>query len=319
MTDVHHHGLTLGATYSRRGLSSLLGEPTLGHSREGIFYCTRSSMTLLLVDLEKQDKENRFHFNDYFESEFFHWDSQPAQHLATPRIRELVDGTVNTLLFARRSQKIKRKTQPFVYCGRLEFAESEPDTAKPAHLIFRSLDYDDYSTNDDLLDLYLWEPKWWGKTTTNTTSKSGEISADRRKRHTPPTETERSGLTTSRVGQGWYRQEVLEKWGGRCPVTGLSIRRLLIASHIVPWSDSTDDERLDPDNGILLSPNVDALFDRHLLSFTDEGEIVCARSISEDDLRTMGIDTSATIRVSEGMRRYLSRHRERSRSSTSMG
>ena len=94
-------------------------------------------------------------------------------------------------------------------------------------------------------------------------------------------------------------------------MTGLTIRRLLIASHIVPWSDSTDNERVDPDNGILLSPNVDALFHRHLLSFTDEGEIVCAQSISEDDLRMMGIDPSATITVSEGMRPYLSRHRIR--------
>ena len=68
--------------------------------------------------------------------------------------REMVDGTANTLLFARRFQKIKSKTQAFVYCGRLEFAESEPDTSKPVHLIFRSLDYDDYSTNDDLLDIH---------------------------------------------------------------------------------------------------------------------------------------------------------------------
>lgn len=80
-----------------------------------------------------------------------------------------------------------------------------------------------------------------------------------------PNETERTGLVTSRVGQGQYRQDLIRKWGGKCAVTGFDKLELLIASHIVPWKDSTNIERLDVENGILLSPNLDALFDQHLM------------------------------------------------------
>ena len=65
------------------------------------------------------------------------------------------------------------------------------------------------------------------------------------------------------------------------PLTGSDVLKILISSHIVPWSECTDDERLDVDNGILLSPNVDALFDKHLISFSDEGELITSNAISK--------------------------------------
>ena len=82
----------------------------------------------------------------------------------------------------------------------------------------------------------------------------------------------------------------------------------MIASHIVPWRLSTDEERLDVDNGILLSPLYDALFDKHLISFKDDGEILIANSIKDDNLKT-NIRLNAKIIVTEGMKKYLSRHR----------
>ena len=82
-----------------------------------------------------------------------------------------------------------------------------------------------------------------------------------------PNQTERSGLVTSRVGQGAYRKRIIHRWEYKCAVTKFDKLEVLIASHIVPWSKATDQERLDVHNGILLSPTYDALFDKHLITF----------------------------------------------------
>ncbi|WP_247233346.1 HNH endonuclease [Telluribacter sp. SYSU D00476] len=126
-----------------------------------------------------------------------------------------------------------------------------------------------------------------------------------------PNETERSGLITSRVGQGWYREQLLQRWEGKCAITGCSVKEVLIASHIIPWAESSDQERLDPENGILLSPTLDALFDRHLISFDDEGKIIISRKLSDKDLVQLGINWSMRIySLTEGNKKYLARHRE---------
>ncbi|QDV39293.1 HNH endonuclease [Tautonia plasticadhaerens] len=67
--------------------------------------------------------------------------------------------------------------------------------------------------------------------------------------------TERRALVLSRVGQGQFRDSLMSVWGGRCAVTGLDLPVLLRASHIKPWRDSDNRERLDAYNGLLLSPS----------------------------------------------------------------
>jgi hypothetical protein len=86
--------------------------------------------------------------------------------------------------------------------------------------------------------------------------------------------TERESLVMARVGQGKFRQNVIDYWGNgeRCALTLTDVREILIASHIVPWSKcSTNEERLDGANGILLCAHIDKLFDSHLLTFTKKG------------------------------------------------
>ena len=139
----------------------------------------------------------------------------------------------------------------------------------------------------------------------------GKISTNRRSNYKKPNQTERSGLVVSRVGQGYYRQQIIEKWKGQCAITGLSVKSLLIASHIVPWSESNDEERLDPDNGILLSPNFDALFDKHLISFNDDGSIIVSETILSKYRETLGLSNSIYISVDDGMIKYLRRHHRR--------
>jgi len=83
------------------------------------------------------------------------------------------------------------------------------------------------------------------------------------------------------------------------------------AAPIKRWSESSDDERLDPENDILLSPNLDSLFDRHLIYFTDEGRLVRSSRVTVDDLIKMGINDDVVIPISDGTKKYLDHHRER--------
>ena len=68
-----------------------------------------------------------------------------------------------------------------------------------------------------------------------------------------PSVTERSGLVTSRVGQGAYRKRIIHRWEYKCAVTNFNKLDILIASHIVTWEQSNDAKRLDVQNGILFS------------------------------------------------------------------
>lgn len=301
--------LKLGEKYAKRDLIELLDQPTLSTVREGIFHCKNSDATLFFVDLEKKGKEDRFHFDDFYEGEYFHWDSQTTQHINSPKIQEIIKGDRTPHLLIRISSKIKNKTQPYIYCGRLVYSEYDKGTSKPVHIVFENIDYDDFTKNEDLQDIYLWKPSKVGKSPKTKISKKGKVSTRRKGKYRKPNQTERAGLVTNRVGQGYYRQEILDKWDGKCGVTGISKLSILIASHIVPWSESNADERLDVENGILLSPNLDALFDRHLISFLDNGEMLISSHILVKDRKALGIDNSMKIAVSEGMKPYLIRHR----------
>lgn len=125
-----------------------------------------------------------------------------------------------------------------------------------------------------------------------------------------PNVTERKGLITSRVGQGAYRKRIIHRWEYKCAVTGFDKLDVLIASHIVPWKDSSDNERLDVHNGILLSPTFDALFDRHLISFSDNGNILLTNKIELQAFNKVGINGEEKIKnLSIHNFEYLEKHR----------
>lgn len=303
--------LALGDEYSKKDLSVILNEDSLTTVREGVFSCKNTNSYFLFVDLEKEGKEERFYFNDYFEGEYFHWDSQTTQHIDSPKISSIINGELEAHLFVRTVQKLKGKTQPFIYCGRLKYQEYDDNTSKPVHIIFQNIDYDDFTDNEKLIDIYLWKPEKVGKISRVNVSKRGMASEKRKASYKKPTTTERKGLVTSRVGQGYFRNALLEKYDNKCAVTKSELDKILIASHIVPWSESTEEERLDLNNGILLSPLYDALFDKHLISFKNNGDIVIGTQLNAEEVIMLRIDQSATIEVNEEMKSYLERHRNK--------
>lgn len=123
--------------------------------------------------------------------------------------------------------------------------------------------------------------------------------------------TTRRQLIDARLGQGRFRKALLEIWSGKCALTALAFEPVLRASHIKPWRDSTDVERLDPYNGFLFAANVDALFDHHLISFDDEGRLLVSSLLEQAALEKIGIDRSMRIDLKEQNRAYLERHMTR--------
>lgn len=123
------------------------------------------------------------------------------------------------------------------------------------------------------------------------------------------TATQKEQLIQARIGQGAFRDALLDHWHGLCCVTDCAIRPVLRASHIKPWRVSSNIERLDRFNGLLLVANVDALFDRFLISFSDTGDMLIGPDIDRDDLIALGCDPDRRIAVSTGHSPYLEWHR----------
>jgi hypothetical protein len=100
---------------------------------------------------------------------------------------------------------------------------------------------------------------------------------------------EKENLVKSRRGQGIFKTNVkmIER---ECRVTKLRDKDFLIASHIKPWKDSNDAEKIDGNNGLLLSPHIDKLFDSGLISFADNGDLLVSSKLNMDVLKIWGIN-----------------------------
>jgi hypothetical protein len=142
---------------------------------------------------------------------------------------------------------------------------------------------------------------------------AGHVAASRLDYDPALTASVRDQQIRARRGQGLFRFRVFQLESA-CRLTGIARPDLLIASHIKPWRlCETTHERLDGANGLLLTPHVDRLFDRGLISFSDGGEVLRSSALPEDDLRRLGLEDACHRNVgafSERQRGYLAWHRE---------
>jgi putative restriction endonuclease len=119
--------------------------------------------------------------------------------------------------------------------------------------------------------------------------------------------TERVDLVMSRIGQGAFRQKLLTYWQA-CAVTGYRDTGLLVASHIKPWRDCTSSERLNPYNGLLLTPNLDKAFDSGLVTFTKKGPIALSPLLTEPE--SLGITPAMRVELTAQHEPFMSFHRD---------
>jgi putative restriction endonuclease len=125
-------------------------------------------------------------------------------------------------------------------------------------------------------------------------------------------DTERQALILSRRGQGRFRESVRQVERA-CRITKVQRAEHLVASHVKPWRDSTNEERLDGENGLLLTPTIDHLFDKGFISFENSGDLILSPLGDRASLQRMGVDTDRPVNVgtfSEGQRRFLDYHRD---------
>ena len=119
-------------------------------------------------------------------------------------------------------------------------------------------------------------------------------------------ETDKISLVKCRIGQGTFRQKLIGYWGG-CSATKFKDTNLLIASHIKPWKVSTNAERLDFFNGLLLTPNLDKAFDGGFVTFAEDGKIQISPQFLEPE--KLGIHFKQSVELATEHKIYMSFHR----------
>lgn len=123
-------------------------------------------------------------------------------------------------------------------------------------------------------------------------------------------ETQRLQLAKARIGQGLFRKRTMLV-DPHCRVTGVEDPRLLIASHIKPWREASNVERINGYNGIMLSPHIDALFDERLISFEDDGKMLVHASLPQDVLDRWSIRRSTRVEKFRSEQTvFLAHHRD---------
>lgn len=135
-------------------------------------------------------------------------------------------------------------------------------------------------------------------------------------------DVEKEILISARRKQGMFRISIIKEFGGSCFVTGCDNENFLIASHIKSWSDCIKDglktnhfrDAIDPHNGLLLIPNLDKAFDKHLISFDDDGKIIISKTLKNNPnlMNILGIhqDMKLRIALNKEQKTFLAYHRD---------
>jgi len=278
MPSVNFEALTIGTEYERPRLAEHWGYRSHHAISRGVITPAGTHYIVLFVTKEKQQSLTQY--RDFVEGDVLHWEGE-EKHGSDDRIVDAQRNGDEIHLFYR-----ERHHSPFVYLGPVALIDYERHTDVPSRFTFRIEALAAASESDPFEDVERHEREF--------------RSLD---------ETERKAIVQSRVGQGRFRRDVLELWGG-CAVTGVDDHRVLKASHVKPWRDATNEERLDPHNELALIPNLDTLFDDGLITFDGEGRIRLSDRIDPTVLSGLGVtDEMRLSKMPARMERYLRHHR----------
>lgn len=274
MPNLDFSVLQIGARYDRPTLAQLWGYESFQAISRGVVTPRGSTQIILFVTRVKQASFTQF--NDFTSGDLLYWEGESG-HGSDDRIIGAPAADVEIHLFYREIHHT-----PFEYRGLIELLTHELRTTDPSRFVFRLKH--DLGELDDL-------------------SVHQHELAD-----APP--TEREALVKARLGQGRFRQQLLQFWGG-CSVSGAWLPAVLRASHIKPWRACSNAERLDPANGLLLLPQYDSLFDQGYITFSDAGDLIVSSAIASIPPAALGLDLAAKIRkLVPGQSAYLQHHRQ---------
>lgn len=121
--------------------------------------------------------------------------------------------------------------------------------------------------------------------------------------------TTKKAITNKRIGQHIFRKKLLALYD-KCALCGFDLTEILKSSHIKPWKDCNDSERLDPANGLLLCPSHDAIFDKGYISFYDDGKIMISDLLNDSSCNLLNINHDSTVNLDMVDKYYLKCHRD---------
>lgn len=267
--------LEIGRLYTRPQLATLWGYASHKAIERGVVTPQESGLIILFVTHRKQTSLTAY--EDFLSGDLLHWEGE-TKHGSDHRIAQAGVSGEEIHLFYREVHHT-----PFEYRGLIQLVKHSLSREKPSRYLFQ-LEHD-LTVTDDL------------------TLRSHDL--------VHVSETERTALIKARNGQGEFRRRLIELWGG-CSVTQLANHSLLLASHIKPWRDSSNIERLDPYNGLLLAAPVDHLFDKGLVTFLSDGAMQVSSVLSSAELGIFGVSGPMRLRFTrKEHQRYLEHHRER--------
>lgn len=266
--------LKLGKLYTRPQLAELWGYESYNAIARGVFTPRSERAIILFVTREKQTSLTQY--RDFLSGDRLYWEGE-KRHGNDERIARAHERGDQVHLFYRDVHHT-----PFRYHGQVLTTRFLPRADRPSQFVFQLVH--DLSAADDVRE------------------HADELAEE--------PETERQELVRARVGQGRFRAELLDVWG-ECAVTGVDRADLLRASHIKPWRYSSNSERLDRYNGLLLLPQYDHLFDRGYITFLHDGRLEPSPAIKSLPADRLGVDLHAKLRrVEAGHLPFLDYHRE---------
>ena len=123
--------------------------------------------------------------------------------------------------------------------------------------------------------------------------------------------TEKQAIIKARIGQGVYREKLLKKYG-KCIITDIDIKQVLVASHIKPWAVCNNYDRVNTNNGLILSATYDKLFDGGLISFTPTGKLLISRHINDKNrtILHLNINKVFDLKYTAEMKDFLLYHND---------
>lgn len=122
--------------------------------------------------------------------------------------------------------------------------------------------------------------------------------------------TEAKAKRKLRKGLEKYKEVVTPLWNDQCALCGIDLPVMLHASYSKPWKDSTDEERLDPYNGLLLCHNHDALYKKGYITFDGTGKIHISESIQQTDYEKYGIHPNMKVKRKKENKKYFRWHKK---------
>ncbi len=280
-----HKALVIGKEYTTKDIAFIRGIDFNALRQTGVFKGEGSDAFIILVTLHKKAEATQYMDILNEESACLFWEGQTERRIAENALRDGLDCHVFIREFSG---------NPYTYYGRAVVIRSHINSpGVPSQFFFDLPEYAAFRERMHASDIsYNEEPISFLGT------------------------TEKQRIQTIRTKQQDFRDGAIKLWHGKCAVTGVDDTSWLIASHIKPWRESSSQERVDPKNSLLLSPNYDKLFDRGVISFNpDNGKIILPETLTYPlwkNLYRLGIDDEKHLEfVPDGTDKYLDYHRKR--------